>query len=232
MANPATARVAVAGHVMASMEEEPTVKPSVVVLLAASLAASGLVTIARAGEPLSPLPRPERTQSSNAASARPMTVLPASHEHAVTPQAVSSSATELSRDTSPAPLPMADAKSTGSGALDRGHVARAIFTHAIENREPVDPVSNLVRESGQIYFFTELRDMTGQIARHRWEYNDQIVAEKAFEVKGPRWRVWSWGPVKPDRPGTWKVTVLNDANQVIAEQELRVPVATGQDSPY
>ncbi|HID48526.1 MAG TPA: DUF2914 domain-containing protein, partial [Chromatiales bacterium] len=112
-----------------------------------------------------------------------------------------------------------------------GHVARAMFTRAIRDREPVAPVAILEPEPGQIYFFTELRNMTGQIARHRWEYNQQVLAEKAFQIKGPRWRVWSGGPVTPDRPGTWKVTVLNDANQVLAEQVLRVNPPSGQPAP-
>lgn len=196
--------------------------PIVVMLLAASLAAPGLMATARASDHLPPLPRPERTQSSNAASARPLSVLPTLAE---TPSPLPAVAARPPASSPPGAQPAGTVPPAG------GHVARATFTRAIENREPVEPVADLEPEAGQIYFFTELRDMTGQIARHRWEYNDRVVVEKAFEIKGPRWRVWSGGPVSPERAGTWKVTVLNDANHVLAEQVLRVKPPSRQPAP-
>ncbi|MCG6935473.1 MAG: DUF2914 domain-containing protein [Proteobacteria bacterium] len=196
-------------------------------ILGLSLAGTGY-----AGDQLPSLPRPERTQSSNAVSARSSPLIspqpaPAAKETrpSVTQDSLrpsSGPANTVNTATSPT------APQKGQPTPTVGHVTRATFTSAIENREPVDQISQLDDESGQIYFYTELRDMTGETARHRWEFNDRVVAEKAFEVKGPRWRVWSGQPFAPDRPGDWTVSVLNNANEIIARHVLPVAPASGQ----
>ena len=50
-----------------------------------------------------------------------------------------------------------------------GSVARSAITSAVENREPTDALESVSSEQNQLYFFTELRDMSGQTAKHRWE---------------------------------------------------------------
>jgi hypothetical protein len=175
-----------------------------------------------AGNPLPPLPTPERTQLSNAASARLAPGLPEPQPSKVKEPSVAkpSLIPPLSGQKDKEVLPTSPPG--GQAVVSDGHVARATFTSDIEDREPVDQLVRLESEPGQVYFFTELRDMTGQIARHRWQYNDQIVAEKTFEIKGPRWRVWSGRPFETNHVGVWKVSVLNNANQVMVEQVLPV----------
>lgn len=111
-----------------------------------------------------------------------------------------------------------------------GTVARSAFTSAIDNREPVDTLQQTNAMEQKIYFFTELRDMEGQTATHRWELNGEVMAEVAFEVKGPRWRVWSSKNLQPQWVGEWKVSVLNSANEVISETSLDVTAATDGDT--
>lgn len=179
-----------------------------------------------AGNPLPPLPTPERTQLSNAASARLSPGFPEPQPSKVKelsvakPRLIPPLSGQKDNEVLPTSPPV------GQSVASDGHVARATFTSAIEDREPVDRLVRLESESesepGHVYFFTELRDMTGQIARHRWQYNDQIVAEKTFEIKGPRWRVWSGRPFEMNHVGVWKVSVLNNANQVLVEEVLPV----------
>jgi hypothetical protein len=111
-----------------------------------------------------------------------------------------------------------------------GTVARSAFTTAIADREPVDTLQTIEAVEQMVYFFTELLDMQGQTATHRWEYNGEVMAEVIFEVKGPRWRVWSSKNLQPEWLGEWKVSVINGANEVISESTLNIIAATATES--
>ncbi len=103
---------------------------------------------------------------------------------------------------------------------DTGSVKRANFSSAIHDREPEDNLTELVGNTEQVYFFTELRDLTGQVVVHSWEYQGETVAEVRFKVSGPRWRVWSSKTLTPEMQGTWTVLVLNTAGEILAEKAL------------
>ena len=107
-----------------------------------------------------------------------------------------------------------------------GTVVRAVFTTGISEREPVDTLDGIEAQEQTIYYFTELQDMQGQTAIHRWEYKDEVMAEVSFEVKGPRWRVWSSKKLQQAWTGEWRVSVVNSANEVIKESILNVMPAT------
>ncbi len=92
-----------------------------------------------------------------------------------------------------------------------GWIARAAFTSAVEDREPVDSLDSLSNDSTVLYYFTEVRDMAGQTVTHRWEYGDQVMAEVELEIGGPRWRVYSSKNLQPLWTGDWKVSVLDAA---------------------
>jgi len=128
-------------------------------------------------------------------------------------------------EATPAAEPAAQVMKEQSG-FSRGSVVRSAFTRTIDEREPTENLENLTNENGQVKFFTELRDMSGQTAIHRWEYDGKVVAEIEFNVKGPRWRVWSSKSLIPQWTGDWKVSVVNGAGEVISEKNLSYDVAT------
>ncbi|MCW8901422.1 MAG: DUF2914 domain-containing protein [Gammaproteobacteria bacterium] len=115
--------------------------------------------------------------------------------------------------------------------FSRGSVVRSAFTRDVDQREPTENLQNLTNENGEVKFFTELRDMSGQTAVHRWEYDGKVVAEIEFNVKGPRWRVWSSKSLVPQWTGDWKVSVINGAGEVISEKNLSYDVATAPIAP-
>lgn len=119
----------------------------------------------------------------------------------------------------------AQANTTDQG----GYVARAQFSTAIVDREPVDNLSQAPGSIEKVFFFSELTEMTGQTIRHRWIYNGNPVIDVSFAVKGPRWRVFSSKTMRVDTTGNWRVTVLNEADEVLESQSiaiLPVPPAT------
>lgn len=88
-------------------------------------------------------------------------------------------------------------------------VARAQFSTAILNREPVDHVVILSSRQKSVYFFTDIRGMQGRTVAHRWEYHGRVMSVVPFTVKGPRWRVYSKMLMSPDQTGEWMVTVVD-----------------------
>jgi hypothetical protein len=91
------------------------------------------------------------------------------------------------------------------------YVARAIFTTAIVDREPVDQVVSVGPDLDRIYFFTDLRNLQGRTVKHRWEFNGQFMGEIEFKVGGPRWRVYSKKSLYPNESGKWTVLVLDES---------------------
>lgn len=100
-----------------------------------------------------------------------------------------------------------------------GSVSRATFTRAVVNREPVDYLIQVTQPRQHLYFFSELKGLTGDTVKHRWEADGQIVAEYPFSVGGPKWRIWSSHTI--DRPGTWVVKVVNARGVVLKESNLQ-----------
>jgi len=92
----------------------------------------------------------------------------------------------------------------------KGHVARAVFTTRIVNREPVDRVLVLKSPATEAYFFTDLRNLQGHTVTHRWEYQGRTVSNVPFVVGGDRWRVYSKKVFPVDSFGEWSVTVFDD----------------------
>ncbi len=94
----------------------------------------------------------------------------------------------------------------------RGSVARTAFTSAIEDREPIDNLVRVPNSVSRIYFFSDLRNLEGEIVTHRWEYEGKVMAEVKFRVGGgPRWRVYSSKNLLPEWTGKWTVVVLDES---------------------
>ncbi|MDH5395020.1 MAG: DUF2914 domain-containing protein [Gammaproteobacteria bacterium] len=142
-------------------------------------------------------------------------------------QLVEPEAEMMKTDTAPAKEELLKEQS----GFSRGSVVRSAFTTEIAEREPTQDLQKLTNKDGEVKFFTELRDMNGQTAIHRWEYEGKVVAEVAFNVKGPRWRVWSSKSLAPQMVGDWKVSVINGAGEVIAEKNLAYDVAKAETMP-
>jgi len=108
-----------------------------------------------------------------------------------------------------------------SGNGFAGEVTRAMFTIGVDNREPVIMVDSIDSSSyTSISFFTELTDLTNHNITHQWSYNDQVMFEKTFEVKGARWRVWTSKTLVPSWTGSWTVKVLDDDRSVLESKSF------------
>lgn len=111
-------------------------------------------------------------------------------------------------------------------------VARAQFTTAISDREPVDNIVLLAAPANHVYFFTDLRHLQGRKVTHRWEFGGRVVSIVPFKVGGPRWRVNSIVDIEPDQLGEWSVTVVDESGWPLYTELFHyvqeLPAAPGQ----
>ena len=112
--------------------------------------------------------------------------------------------------------------SLSSKALDWPHenLSNAEFALEIKERTPLNIVEELDNSFGKIYFFTNIRNLQGQRVKHRWIYNNKVMAEVEFDVNGPRWRVWSSKNLWPTWLGEWTVEVINSKDEVFFKKEF------------
>jgi hypothetical protein len=149
-------------------------------------------------------------------------------EHQAAPAAADQKAEE---QVAPAATDQKAEQAASQSGFSRGSVVRSVFTTAVKDREPVDKLNNDKTNANHIFFFTELRDMSGQTAIHRWEHDGKVAAEVKFNVRGPRWRVWSSKTFSPNATGEWKVSVINGAGEVIAEDMLDYAGPAAEQKP-
>ena len=103
--------------------------------------------------------------------------------------------------------------------------ALAQFTTGIEEREPIDQVTFVRNDVRRIYFFSDLRDLQGSTVTHRWVHDGQTMAEVPFEVRGPRWRVWSSKQLQPGWLGDWTVEIVTGDGEVVASESFTYTAA-------
>lgn len=103
-----------------------------------------------------------------------------------------------------------------TAAPSMGEVARAVFSHDIQEREPSDAITQITNNENKIYYFTELKGLNGQKVTHRWEYNGQVMAEVPFEIAGDRWRVYSSKTLDPVWLGQWKASVVDQSGATLS----------------
>ncbi len=107
--------------------------------------------------------------------------------------------------------------STAEGAAPvEGYIENSTFTTAVVDRVPEDTINTLGNDQDQIFYFTDVRDMTGQTLTHRWEFNGQVMAEVHFEIGGPRWRIYSSKTLEPSWLGDWTATAIDSSGLMLS----------------
>ncbi|MDN5304176.1 MAG: hypothetical protein PWP46_1058 [Fusobacteriaceae bacterium] len=104
-------------------------------------------------------------------------------------------------------------------------VNRDILTTAIENREPVNEITEFPLYS-KAYYFTEILNANEeQYIYHVWYYTQENgvknkMAKVKLKVSGSRWRTWSSKNLWLE--GIWEVEVIDKDNNVLSKQEFIV----------
>lgn len=109
-----------------------------------------------------------------------------------------------------------------------GEVARATFATEIQDREPVNSLTELDTTVSKVYFFTEFKNFANHTLTHKWMFEDEVMAEVSFDVGGPRWRTFSSKQLMPEWTGDWTVLIL-DGDTVIGEHHLDYQAMTASN---
>lgn len=100
--------------------------------------------------------------------------------------------------------------------------ARAQFTSDVQEREPVDEVSDFNAGDQTLYFFTEIENAAGETVTHRWLKDGEVMAEVPLQVGSDSWRTWSSKELLPEWEGEWTVEVVDAQGNTIAEESVTV----------
>ena len=97
----------------------------------------------------------------------------------------------------------------------RENISQAVFAKSVEDRVPIEVVTQIDNSQNKIYFFTNIRYLTGDRITHRWIFKDRVKAEVSFDIDGERWRVWSSKNLWHTWTGPWTVEVVNREGEVL-----------------
>jgi len=96
-------------------------------------------------------------------------------------------------------------------------VKRAVVTSGIENREPIDSLSEIPDGTNKVYFFTEVLNKADTHVTHRWLRNGVLEAEVVLKIGSNRWRTYSSKNLVPElHSGNWQVEVIDQQNNLLA----------------
>lgn len=111
-----------------------------------------------------------------------------------------------------------------AGGVESGprHLLRAHFTSGVAKREPVDRIDQIDSGRPRVYYFSELRGLSGRTVTHRWKYHGRLVAEVRHQVGAARWRAWSSKRLLPMWEGEWSVSVVDEEGDTLRTDTLLV----------
>lgn len=96
------------------------------------------------------------------------------------------------------------------------YVSRALLTTGVMKREPVDNVC--IPERNKITFFTEIKNYANHRVTHRWKYKNKTKFELSFNVRGPRWRVWTSKNMYIKWVGPWVIEVVDEDGNILTQK--------------
>jgi hypothetical protein len=97
----------------------------------------------------------------------------------------------------------------------------------MQGLEPGPPIHSPIRLSqGQaraIYFFTELRGLSGRSVLHRWERNGRMMHEGQLHPAAQSWRAYTAMTITGDMPGSWRISAVDaTTGKVLTERRFEV----------
>lgn len=96
-------------------------------------------------------------------------------------------------------------------------VQRAVVTSAIEDREPIDSLSQVSPEVDKVFFFTEVINKANTFVTHRWLLDGKLEAEVVLKIGSDRWRTYSSKNLVPAiHSGNWQVEAVDEQNNILA----------------
>lgn len=112
--------------------------------------------------------------------------------------------------------------------IDTGKISRAVLTTRVVDKEPVDVLKSDVSNTQfneKIYFFTEVKNLQGNIIHHLWYYQDVLQADIALTISAARYRTYSLKHIHLQQTGDWRVEAVTENGDLLAKKEFRIHAA-------
>lgn len=108
---------------------------------------------------------------------------------------------------------------------DHPEVVRAVLSHAIEAREPVDSIDAIHLSSGEskpIHFYLHLKNLQGKNVRINWYHDDKLDSQLALQVHNNNWRTHASKQLDHRRLGPWRVELIDESGNLLAARSFTV----------
>lgn len=102
------------------------------------------------------------------------------------------------------------------------NVSRALLVQGVNGKEPTQAMAGVINVSKAkpvpVYYFTELKAMSGKKVYHQWLQNGKTVAKYELPVSADRWRTYSHRILAGKARGHWLVRLMDEKGRVLNEQ--------------
>ncbi|NLR16410.1 DUF2914 domain-containing protein [Pseudoalteromonas sp. J010] len=101
----------------------------------------------------------------------------------------------------------------------------------VDNREPTNVLKDIISAAQikeKLYFFTEVHALKGELVSHLWFHQDELMAEVELPIEAMRYRTYSSKNIMPSQTGDWRVEVVTNAGQLLAQKSFRIVDNTQQ----
>ncbi len=102
-------------------------------------------------------------------------------------------------------------------------ITSPLFTHSVVDRVPGEALEK-IDNNEIVYFYTNIRNFKDHSIRHQWVFNDQIINQKKFLIRGNRWRIYTAYVFPASSKGTLTTQVYADDNILIHEYTIDVDI--------
>lgn len=102
-------------------------------------------------------------------------------------------------------------------------VAEAVIASDVQESQPVDSLTAVPADVGQVYCWTRITGAEGEIqVEHVWYHGDDEMARVPLRVAGNNWRTWSSKRIVPAWTGEWRVDVVGPDGTVLRSVSFTV----------
>lgn len=122
-------------------------------------------------------------------------------------------------------VPKTASQSKPHKTSDQPEVLRALLTHAIKGREPVDSIDTVQLKSGEtkpIHFYLQLQNLQGKNIRVNWYFNNKLDSQLRLQVHNSNWRTHASKQLDHQRIGSWHVELIDELGNQLATRDFTV----------
>jgi hypothetical protein len=94
-------------------------------------------------------------------------------------------------------------------------VKEAVIAREIVDRVPKEAGTEFPSDVKRLCCFTEIINGEGGEIQHRWFFNNKKVSMVPLKIKSNRYRTYSAKTIVPEMAGTWKVDIVDVADEAL-----------------